>query len=408
MPSLYYAEGLPYVAIITMSVVMYKNMGMSNTEIAFYTSLFYIAWVVKPLWSPFVDIIKSKRWWILNTQFLLGIGLVLLALFIPTIYYIPATICLFWILAFSSATHDIAADGFYLLGLNAEKQSFFVGIRNTAYRLAILTGQGILIYLAGILEKQTGNVPLSWTLTYLFTGAIMILLGIYHSRSLPRPEEDRLNKTTDYKAIWKDFVLTFTSFFQKKGIVAALFFLLTYRFSEAQLLKLIQPFMLDSIEKGGLGLDTSEVGLIYGVYGLIGLLLGGILGGILASKGGLKKWLWPMLLTMLITSVVFVYLAYTQTTNWYIISICIFVEQFGYGFGFTAYTLFMISFSKGEHKTSHYAICTGFMALGMMLPGMVAGKIEESLGGYMPFFIYVMICSIVPVIAALFVKTEDS
>lgn len=407
VPTLYFAEGLPYVAIISMSVVMYKNLGLSNSEIAFYTSWFYLPWVIKPLWSPFVDILKTKRGWIVHMQLLMAAGFVLIALLLFSRFWLTATVLLFWVLAFASATHDIAADGFYLIGLNKKEQSFFVGIRNTFYRLSMITGQGLLIYFAGTIEKRSGDIPLAWAITFLLLAFLLFVLCFYHKTLLPRPADDKPNGVLNSKAIVSDFLFTFKSFFTKKQAGAAIFFLLTYRFSEAQLIKLIQPFMLDSKEVGGLGLSTADVGIIYGVYGVIGLLLGGILGGIFIAKGGLKRWLWPMMLTMLTTSVVFVYLAYTQTSNWYVINLCILVEQFGYGFGFAAYTVFMMYFSEGKHKTAHYAICTGFMALGMMLPGMIAGKVQEWMGDYRSFFIYVMICSIAPIIAAGLLKIKD-
>ncbi|MDL2223266.1 MFS transporter [Bacteroidales bacterium OttesenSCG-928-M11] len=408
VPSLYFTEGLPYVAIVTMSVVMYKNFGMSNANIAFYTSWFYLPWVIKPLWSPFVDLIKTKRWWITNTQLLMGIGFIAIALSLSSSLYVILSVLFFWLLAFLSATHDIAADGFYLLGLNKEKQSFFIGIRNTFYRFALITGQGLLVYFAGRMEKQTGDISLSWSITFGILAGILLLLAIYHKIILPRPKEDKQGSINKARDIWQGFLETFASFFTKPQAGRAILFLLTYRFSEAQLLKLIQPFMLDTKEAGGLGLETADVGIIYGFFGVIGLLLGGILGGILGAKGGLKRWFWPMMLTMLFTSIVFVYLAYSQTNNWYIINLCILIEQFGYGFGFTAYTLFMMSFAQGKNKTAHYAICTGFMALGMMLPGMIAGQVQEWLGSYTAFFNYVMICSIIPIFTASLLKKTIS
>lgn len=405
IPSLYFAEGLPYVAVITVSVLMYKNMGMSNTHIALYTSWLYLPWVIKPFWSPFVDILKTKRWWITSMQLLIGAGLAGIAFFIPFHFYLQATLAFFWLLAFSSATHDIAADGFYLLGLQSKEQAFFLGIRSTFYRLATICGQGGLVFIAGILEKTTNNIPYAWSITFFILAGLFLGLFIYHKFALPYPENDNINSHSNIKNISIEFINTFISFFKKKGSFTAILFILTYRFSEAQLLKLIQPFMVDPIDKGGLGLETSEVGIIYGIIGISGLTLGGILGGIAITKGGLKKWLWPMMLSMLLTSVVFVYLAYFPDSNLYIINFCIFLEQFGYGFGFTAYMLFLIHYSEGEHKTAHYAICTGFMSLGMMLPGMIAGWIQEQLG-YQNFFIYVMICSIIPIISASLIKID--
>lgn len=406
IPSLYFAEGLPYVAVVTISVILYKNLGMSNAGIAFYTSWLYLPWVIKPFWSPFVDLIKTKRWWIISMELLIGAGLAGIAFCIPTDFYVQATLAFFWLVAFSSATHDIAADGFYMLGLDTSQQSFFVGIRSTFYRAATIFGSGALIYFAGKLEHLSGNIPYAWSITFFILAGLFLIFSAYHQFILPRPATDKLQTNTNSESILSEFGSTFTSFFKKKHVGTAIFFLLTYRFSEAQLLKLIQPFLLDARADGGLGMATEQVGVVYGIYGIIGLTVGGILGGILAAKGGLKKWLWPMMLSMLLTSVVFVYLAYYQPTDLYIINLCIVIEQLGYGFGFTAYMLFMLAFSEGEHKTAHYAICTGFMALGMMLPGMIAGKIQEMLG-YYDFFIYVMLCSIVPIIAAKMIQIDS-
>ena len=407
IPSLYFAEGLPYVAVVSISVIMYKNLGMSNTHIALYTSWLYLPWVIKPLWSPFVDLLKTKRWWIVAMQLLIGAGLAGIAFSIPTHFHIQASLAFFWLLAFSSATHDISADGFYMLALDPEEQAFYVGIRSTFYRIATIVGQGVLIYFAGVLTKQTGNIAFAWSMTFFVIAGLFLAFSIYHLFKLPYPAEDKRSSTMDARTVFKEFGLTFKSFFTKKHATSAIFFMLTYRFSEAQLLKLIQPFLLDSNEKGGLGLGTEQVGIIYGIVGVIGLTLGGIIGGMLAAKGGLKKWLFPMMFSMLLSSLTFVYLAYFLPTNWYVINFCVFVEQFGYGFGFTAYILFLIYYSQGEHKTAHYAICTGFMALGMMLPGMAAGWIQEQLG-YQQFFVYVMIASIVPIIATSLLKIEET
>jgi PAT family beta-lactamase induction signal transducer AmpG len=406
VPSLYFAEGLPYFAVTSIALIMYKNLGLSNTEIAFYTSWLNFPWVIKCLWSPFVDLLKTKRWWILSAECLIGAGLGGIAFCIPAHFYLQATLALFWLLAFASATHDIAADGFYMLGLTSDEQTFFVGIRSAFYKVANIFSQGVLIYFAGMLEKNTGNIPFAWSLTFLTTAGLFLAFFVYHKFSLPYPVADQPNRNTTAKRIMKDFALTFKTFFMKKHAAAAVFFMLTYRFSEAQLLKLIQPFLLDAREKGGLGLETDQVGLIYGIVGVAGLLLGGITGGILAVRGGLKKWLWPMLLSMLLTSVTFVYLAYFLPDNGFTIRLCVFVEQLGYGFGFTAYTLFLLYYSEGEHKTAHYAICTGLMSLGMMLPGMVAGWIQEQLG-YPHFFVWVMACSVVPVVATALLKLDD-
>ena len=604
IPSLYLAEGLPYVAVMTISVIMYKRMGISNTDIALYTSWLYLPWVIKPFWSPFVDLLKTKRWWIVTMQLLIGAGFAGIAFTIPLPFFFQATLAFFWLLAFSSATHDIAADGFYMIGLDTNQQAMYVGIRSTFYRIATIMGQGVLIILAGFLESVSGteplkinidvnpqytqstlylpeisagteqggelkfilnqdvvqlgtqgihkdtlqlfvnsiitrnyehgfiqekhllgnakkgdavekesgwttyvskplgnwiknnfgekreevstsnqvgniavaavtlsqkpskddeivlntsmnngdksislihgerlsfnennwdkpayivfqadpkltttasaeykglsgNIPFAWSITFFVLAGLFILFSFYHRMALPKSDADKPHPHLTASSILDEFLKTFASFFKKPQALAAIFFMLTFRFSEAQLLKLINPFLLDSRDIGGLGLTTGEVGLVYGTIGIIGLTLGGIIGGVVAAKGGLKKWLWPMTLSMLLTIATFIYLSFSQTESLLIINICVFVEQFGYGFGFTAYMLYLMYYSDGEQKTAHYAICTGFMALGMMIPGMFAGWLQELLG-YNHFFIWVMICSIVPIIAVALLKIDPN
>jgi PAT family beta-lactamase induction signal transducer AmpG len=594
IPTLYLAEGLPYVAVNIVSVIMYKRMGISNADIALYTSLLYLPWVIKPIWSPLVDLLKTKRWWIVITQLVLALGFASVALTIPASFFFKITLAFFWLLAFASATHDIAADGFYMLGLNTNQQAKYVGIRSTFYRVATITGQGLLVILAGFLESSSGrepvslfieaspqysktelqmppvtqavqgsdelyfvlgsdslqistqtvdkdslavlldsvrtanisngfftvvekkvkekgwwaervsepfgvwirdnfgekrgpvaavtgsvavvpvmisgkpehgreivlntalkkgdksialiqgehlvfsetnwdkpaymvfqadaklnnytsvnyvglsgNIPMAWTVTFFVLTGLFLVFSFYHRFVLPRPDSDRPHEDLKASDVLKEFGATFASFFRKPQVGVALFFMLTYRFAEAQLLKLINPFLLDPIDKGGLGLTTGEVGLVYGTVGIIGLTLGGIIGGVAAAWGGLRKWLWPMTLSMLLTAATFLYLSFTQTDNLLIINICVFIEQFGYGFGFTAYMLYLIYFSDGKYKTAHYAICTGFMALGMMLPGMFAGWLQEQLG-YNHFFLWVMICSVIPLVAVSLLKIDPA
>lgn len=602
IPTLYLAEGLPYVAVMTLSVILYKRLGISNTDIALYTSWLYLPWVIKPFWSPFVDLLKTKRWWIVSMQLLLGAGFAGIAFTIPVSFFFQATLAFFWLMAFSSATHDIAADGFYMLALDHNQQALYVGIRSTFYRVATILGQGLLIILAGWLESATGpdpvkidvevspqytcgtfalpkvatapaestaalsfvvsqptvtlgtagvsadsvrnwvgrvedwnrshgflveeeagaqgvsktetswwtrrvsrplgewlrthfgerrdvevttdragdigiaavslsrepdpdeevvlnmtmnrgdrsvslihgdrlrfdrtnwnqpaylvfqadaklnqpshaeykglsgNIPFAWSITFFVLAGLFVLFGIYHRFVLPRPATDHGRSDLKPKDILREFSATFVSFFKKPQAAAAIFFMLTFRFSEAQLLKLINPFLLDSKELGGLGLTTGEVGMVYGTVGIIGLTIGGIIGGVAAARGGLRKWIWPMTFSMLLTCLTFVYLSFSQTDNLFVINTCVFVEQFGYGFGFTAYMLYLMYFADGEQKTAHYAICTGFMALGMMLPGMFAGWMQEMLG-YNHFFIWVMLCSIVPIVAVALLKIDPN
>ena len=596
IPTLYLAEGLPYVAVQTVSIIMYKRMGISNADIALYTSWLYLPWVIKFLWSPFVDLLKTKRWWITAMQLLIGVVFAGIAFTVPAPFFFQATLAIFALLAFSSATHDIAADGFYMLALDTNNQAKFVGIRSTFYRIATVFGQGILVVLAGLLESSTGcepvkvnidvspqyaqstlyiphfedmapkegdyhfiltgdspqigtmsvnkdslktfldkvkasneknsfvireeektdkedgwwktyvskpfgnwikdsfgekryvsksehagnvavvgvrlskqpdhgkeivlntsrnkgdesisivqgerlvfnetnwdkpaymvfqidskltdtsraeyngfsgNIPLAWSVTFFVLSGLFIFFSIYHKFMLPKPVSDRPHTHVTARSIIKEFGVTFVTFFKKPQVGAAIFFMLTFRFSEAQVIKLINPFLLDPKDVGGLGLTTGEVGLVYGTIGIIGLTLGGIIGGFVAAKGGLKKWIWPMTMSMLLTIATFLYLSFTQTDNLLVINICVFVEQFGYGFGFTAYMLYLMYFSEGEHKTSHYAFCTGLMAAGMMLPGMFAGWLQEQLG-YNHFFIWVMICCIVPIIAVALLKIDPN
>ncbi len=393
IPTLYFAQGLPYVAVMTISVIMYKRLGISNAELAFYTGWLNLPWVVKPLWSPFIDLIKTKRWWITATQLLIGAGLAGIAFTIPTTYFFQLTLAVFWLLAFSSATHDIAADGFYMLGLNSHQQALFVGIRSTFYRIATIAGQGLLIMLAGYLETSTGNIPFAWSITFMVLAGMFLGLWVYHKYILPHPATDKAACEVSASTLMNEFWGTFVSFFKKKQAGIAILFMLLYRLPEAQLAKMSIPFLIDPISEGGMGLTTEQIGFVQGTVGIIGLTLGGILGGIAVSRHGLKHWLWPMVWAISLPDAVYVYLSYVQPESLWLVNTCVFIEQFGYGFGFTAYMLYLIYFANGEHKTAHYAICTAFMALGMMIPGMAAGWLQEVMG-YQMFFIWIMVCTL--------------
>lgn len=603
IPTLYFAEGLPYVAVMTISVIMYKRLGISNTDIALYTGWLYLPWVIKPFWSPFVDLIKTKRWWTLTMQWVMAIALACIAFSIPTPFFFQLTLAVFWVVGFTSATHDIAADGFYMHALTEHEQSLYVGIRSTFYRVATVAGQGLLVIIAGLIETGTGlesavlevkaspsysntltlpsfdgvqldsskeahfvyttsvvkagtipvskdssdiksqiaeltkqvkesnitnkfvpeeskaegagtiskgksessfttwvrntfgekrevstdatdnivvvgvrlskkpatddskilnitfkdgdqsikleqnilsprfeftadnwnkpayllfridhkiqnetsatfagasgNIPFAWMVVFIVLSVFFLAVSFYHNWVLPKPNSDYASKNVTAKNIMKEFFATFESFFAKDQALVAILFMLLYRLPEAQLVKLINPFLLDPIDKGGLGLTTGQVGFVYGTIGIIGLTIGGIIGGLVAAKGGLKKWLWPMAWSMSLTCLTFIYLSYFQDHSLLTVNICVFIEQFGYGFGFTAYMLYLIYFSEGEHKTAHYAICTGFMALGMMLPGMSAGWLQDTIG-YKHFFVWTIICCAATIAVCAFIKIEPN
>ena len=420
IPTLYFAEGIPYFIVNNISVIMFTNMGMSKGDMAMYTSLLYLPWVIKPLWSPFVDIIKTKRWWIMAMQILMSVAFAAVAFSLPhpsaevmasgstDVSMFAVTLILFWITAFASATHDIAADGFYMLALSPGDQSLFVGIRSTFYRLSSIFGQGVLVVIAGLLEKRLGDIPQAWSITLAVSAVIFAAVTLWHTFRLPRPTSDGSRSEASeggVRRIFLEFARTFVTFFRKKHVWIAMAFMLLYRLPEAFLVKMMNPFLLDSAAEGGLGLSTETVGIVYGTIGVAALTVGGILGGIAASRWGLKKSLWPMAMSLTLPCLSFVFLAAFQPENIFVISSCVALDQFGYGFGFTAYMLYLIYFSDGEFKTAHYSLCTAFMALSMMLPGMVAGYLQEAVG-YVWFFGFVMVCCLVTVLVTLLLKVD--
>ena len=436
VPTLYFAEGVPYFVVNNISVMMFTKMGVPNGDMAFFTTLLYFPWFLKGVWSPLVDVVRTKRWWIVTMQVLLTALMVLLTLTLPhpsvdviqsgqtPISLFTLTLVLFIIAAFASATHDIAADGYYMLAHSPSSQAAFIGIRSTFYRIASVFGQGVLVYIAGHIEKSTGDIPYSWRVTLGVSAVVFFLITIYHTFFLPHSDEDRprQNSADNVKSIedgvqkgngkdaksasnWSELAESFVTFIKKPNVLWAIAFMLLYRLPEGFLIKMCQPFLVHGTETGALGLSTELVGLIYGTFGVIALLAGGIVGGIVASKIGLKRPLWIMAACMTLPCLTFVYLAIYQPDNIVIISVALCVEQFGYGFGFTAYMLYMMYFSEGEFKTSHYAICTAFMALSMMLPGFVAGYIQEAIG-YVNFFWMVMACCVATVAVTFIVRGQ--
>ncbi len=405
VPTLYLAEGAPYVMAMTVSVILYKRLGVSNTEIALYTSWLYLPWVIKPLWSPFVDMFRTKRFWIVSMQLLLGASFACVALTIPASHFFRYTLAFFWIMAFSSATHDIAADGFYMLGLREYQQAAFIGVRTIFYRIAMIAAKGILVVLAGTLETNGFSVASAWSVTFFLLAAIMLALMIYHLFVLPYPEADRPVSRDPSRSASAAFLRGFVVFFQRKDILAVIAFFLLYRFAEAQLVKMVAPFLLDPRVKGGLGLTTAEVGIVYGTVGAIALMLGGLIGGWVISRKGLKYWLWIMVFAMHLPDAIFIWLSQAMPENLWVINAAIALEQFGYGFGFTAYSLFMIMVCEGEYKTVHYAVSTGIMALGMMVPAMSSGWIQEQLG-YQGFFLWILVSTVPGFIVAALIRID--
>lgn len=423
VPTLYFTEGIPYFLVNNISVMMFAKMGVPNDQLSFFTTLLYFPWFLKGLWSPFIDIFRTKRWWIISMQVLMTVLCILLTLTLPhpsaemmansqtSVGLFTWTLIFFIITAFASATHDIAADGYYMLAHNAKSQAAFVGIRSTFYRIAAIFSQGVLVYIAGVIEKDTNDIPWSWQVTLGATSVILLLVTLYHCFLLPRAAEDQLRETKDFNGAMRELGASFATFFTKPGVVLAIVFMLLYRLSEGFLVKLCQPFLVASrdtsivngkIIGGGLELSTDTVGILYGTIGVIALLVGGILGGVYIARKGLKRSIWLMAAALTLPSFVYCYLSMAQPESTWIIGSAVGFEQFGYGFGFTAYMMYMMHFSEGKYKTAHYAICTAFMALSMMIPGFVAGSIEMAVG-YTAFFWIANACSITTFIVTYFV-----
>ena len=411
IPLLNFASGFPYAIIISVSVIMYKSLGISNEDIGVYTSLLYLPWVIKPLWSPFIDLYATKRRWFLAMQLLIAIAFLIVGFAIPMSNFFVLSLAIFWVAAFASASNDVASDGFYMLALAKEQQSFFLGIRSTFYRLSMLTANGLIVILGGFLEQKYGDKSKAWSYTMIIVALVMAFLTIYNFFITPKVEETKISTESENK---QSFGVVFKTFFQKKQIGLVLAFILLFRLGESQLLKMLTPFLIDEKIKGGMGLTTEDVGIIYGTFGVAALVIGGILGGIAISKGGLRKWMLPMFLAMHLPIVGFILLSNFHPESVYYVYATVIAEQFGYGFGFAAFMMYLIYVADGESKTSHYSIATGFMALGMMLPGMLSGFIQEYLG-YGNFFIWVFLATIPGLILSRFLlfpadfgkKTEE-
>lgn len=408
VPTLYFAEGLPNVIVTGLAAVMYMQMGLTDAQLGLYTGWLALPWVIKPLWSPFIDLLKTKRWWVLSMQLLIGAALAGIAFMLPTSVWFQSSMFFLFVVAFASATHDISADGYYMIELSEHRQAMFVGIRNTFYRIAVIFGNGILVSLAGMLQIVFRNkIAYTWSLVFYGLAGIFIALWLYHGIKMPRPDGDVQNESSVgdvARGLMKMFVAYFTKFNVRETLFVIIF-LLFYRFPEALLNTMTKTFLMRPNSSGGLGLSPQEYGLANGTIGLVGLLLGGILGGILVSRDGMKKWLWVMVCAITLPDVVYIVLSYTLISDIFIVSTCLFIEQFGYGLGFTTLTLYMLYYSQGQYKTSHYAICTGISYLGLMLPGMVSGYIKDAVG-YQMFFVIVMASCVITFLVTAFLKID--
>ncbi len=392
VPTTYICEGVPSAMAVTISTLIYKDLNVPNETIAFWTSWIAVPWAIKPLWSPVVDLYGTKRNWLRWTQVALGIAFAMLMLQITQTNFFYPSLLLWFGIVFISATHDIACDGTYLLGLNPSQQAWFSGIRSTFFRGGLLVGTAAMPYLVGKLQAAKYSNGESWSLAIASIACLFFFLSFWHSHVLPTPIGDRPSSPTK-KESSTPFLEIFLSFFKQKKIVIILAFLLLYRLGESQLVKIAALFLKDPTTVGGIGLTNDQFGISYGTFGICGLLAGGLLSGILVSRDGFKKWILWMTIAINVPDLLYVYMAYYQPNDYFLITSFICIEQIGYGFGFTGYMIFMMSCAKGEYKAAHYAIATGFMTLGMLLPGMMSGYIQKFLG-YPLFFVWVCIATI--------------
>jgi len=388
VPSLYFLEGMPYVVANNVSVALYKSMKVGNAEIAFLTSWLSLVWAAKALWSPFVDGVSTKRRWVVATQAAMVPVLVLLAMALPMPWFLQATIALFFVMAFVSATHDVAADGLYMLGLPDDQQAALVGVRSTFWRLALILGEGGLVMLAGVVGERLGTEQ-GWAATLGVAAGVFALGAVYHAVVLPRSPEDVPRAEPATRAGW-DAVRSFAS---KPGMGVGLLFIVFFRFGENHMAKLVSPFLLDERGVGGLGLSLAEVGFAKGTVGVACLVVGGLLGGAAIWRHGLKAWIWPMVFALNAPDLVYVYMAWAQPTSYPLICGLIGVESFGYGFGFTAYMMVLIHLADGAYKTTHYAFATALMALAVWMAQVWSGAAQEQLG-YLGFFGWVLLLTL--------------
>ncbi|MEO7309104.1 MAG: MFS transporter [Chitinophagaceae bacterium] len=392
IPTTWFAMGLPFVALAQASAIMYKNLGVSNSQIAFWTSLIMLPWTLKPLWGPLLEMFKTKKFFVYITQIFTGALFGMVALSLHSDYFFAISITIMAVIAFSGATHDMAADGVYLNELTPKLQAAYVGWQGAFYNIAKVMSSGVLVYFAGELEKTTGVVN-AWTIIMVIYGIIMVALGFYNMRMLPTGGHTQpVHSAKEGFATLKDVVVTF---FQKKNIWFSLCFIVLYRFAEGQAIKITPLFFKAARAEGGLGLSTSNIGLLYGVFGSISFVLGSIAAGYYASKRGLtRKTLLVLCAFFNVPFVAYAFLAVTLPQNLYVIGGAVAIEYFGYGFGFVGLILFIMQqIAPGKYKMAHYAFGSGLMNLGFMVPSMISGWLSDVLG-YKEFFIWVLIATI--------------
>ena len=392
IPTTWFAMGLPFVALAAASAIMYKNMGISNTQIAFWTSLIMLPWTLKPLWGPFLEMFKTKKFFVYTTQIFTGCLFGLVALSLHADYFFAISICIMAIIAFSGATHDMAADGVYLNELTEKLQAKYVGWQGAFYNIAKIVSGGVLVYFAGELEKRIGVVN-AWMVVMLMYGLIMVLLGLYNMKMLPTGgASTKVHSVKEGFETLKDVAVTF---FQKKNIWFGLCFIVLYRFAEGQAIKITPLFFKAARAEGGLGLSTSEIGILYGVFGAIAFVLGSITAGYyVADKGLSRKTLLVLCAFFNVPFAAYAFLAITLPQDLYIIGGAVAVEYFGYGFGFVGLILFIMQqIAPGKYKMAHYAFGSGLMNLGFMVPSMISGFVSDYLG-YKEFFIWVLVSTI--------------
>lgn len=392
IPTTWFAMGLPFVALSGASSIMYKNMGISDAKIAFWTSLIMFPWTIKPLWGPFLEMYKTKKFFVYTTQIFTGVLFGLLALTLQMDHFFSFSIAILTIIALSGSTHDTAADGVYLNELTPKLQAKFVGWQGAFYNIAKVFSGGVLVYFAGQLEKEIG-IHNAWMVVMFAYGLIMVVLGLYNMKALPNSSE--VKTTSSVKegfAVLKDVIITF---FQKKNIWYSLCFIVFYRFAEGQAIKIVPLFFKASRAEGGLGLSTSEIGLLYGVFGAVAFVLGSLVAGYYVSNKGLtKKTLIILCAFFNLPFAAYAYLAIAMPTDLYIIASAVAIEYFGYGYGFVGLILFMMqNIAPGKYKMAHYAFGSGLMNLGFMIPSMISGVLSDYLG-YKEFFIWVLIATI--------------